>query len=95
MTVLFVIVFVFVAYNQFPKDFENIVKNIFRRMFRMYGHIYFSHFPDVQQGGAEAHLNSCFKHFMYFVLEFDLVDEKQIRMMKKVINRLKIMPEIR
>ena len=25
---------------------------------------------------TEAHLNSCFKHFIYFVLEFSLVDPK-------------------
>ena len=25
----------------------------------------------------EAHVNSCYKHFYYFVLEFNLVDSKE------------------
>ena len=71
---------------------------IFKRMFRVYAHIYHCHFEQVRllnlsvalisvvglglllhfylqvvSMGAEAHLNTCFKHFVYFVMEFDLV----------------------
>ena len=42
------------------------VKTIFKRLFRVYAHIYHSHFKDVCALGEEAHLNTCFKHFMYF-----------------------------
>ena len=39
---------------------------IFKRLFRVYAHIYHSHFKNVCGLGEEAHLNTCFKHFMYF-----------------------------
>lgn len=57
----------------FPPGFFDIVRNIFRRLFRVYAHIYHAHFERMRSFGAEAHLNSCFKHFLYFVQEFDLV----------------------
>jgi hypothetical protein len=28
--------------------------------------------------GEEAHLNTCFKHFYYFISEFDLVDKREV-----------------
>ena len=36
----------------------------------MYAHVYFCHHERVVEMTFEAHLNSCFKHFLYFVLEF-------------------------
>ena len=57
----------------FPKNFATQVKNIFRRLFRVYAHIYYSHFQKIVSLGEEAHLNTCFKHFYYFIAEFDLV----------------------
>ena len=46
----------------FPKNFQSVVKNIFKRLFRVYAHIYHSHFQKIVGLGAEAHLNTCFKH---------------------------------
>lgn len=28
--------------------------------------------------GAEAHVNTCYKHFYYFVKEFSLIDTKEL-----------------
>lgn len=50
----------------FPPNFVDAVKVIFKRLFRVYAHIYHSHFKHVCNLGEEAHLNTCFKHFMYF-----------------------------
>mmetsp|Transcript_2348 Transcript_2348/g.6104 ORF Transcript_2348/g.6104 Transcript_2348/m.6104 type:complete len:364 (-) Transcript_2348:436-1527(-) len=61
----------------FPPNFFEIVSNIFRRLFRVYGHIYHSHFEQILNLGAEPHLNTCFKHFVYFVREFELISNKQ------------------
>jgi len=60
----------------FPKSFQAIVKNIFKRLFRVYAHIYHSHFPKIVSLGEEAHLNTSFKHFIYFVQEFQLIEKK-------------------
>jgi len=35
--------------------------------------------------GANAHLNTCFKHFVYFILEFQLVSKEELAPLKKLI----------
>lgn len=50
----------------FPATFKSTVKNIMKRLFRVYAHIYYSHFDSICELKAEAHLNTCFKHFIYF-----------------------------
>lgn len=52
---------------QFPPNFVDVVRTIFKRLFRVYAHIYHSHFKHVVHLKEEAHLNTCFKHFIYFV----------------------------
>lgn len=49
------------AEDPFPPKFRSRIKVIFKRMFRVYAHIYHSHFRQVVALSAEAHLNSCFK----------------------------------
>ena len=44
----------------FPGNFRETVCNIFRRLFRVYAHIYYSHKERVIELTFEAHLNSCF-----------------------------------
>lgn len=51
----------------FPKNFLGMAKTILKRLFRVYAHIYHQHFPEVVQLGEEAHLNTSFKHFIFFV----------------------------
>ena len=50
----------------FPPAFQGVICAIFKRLFRVYAHIYHSHFKHVCALDEEAHLNTCFKHFMYF-----------------------------
>jgi MOB kinase activator 1 len=72
----------------FPKNFDSIVKKIFRRLFRIYAHIYHSHFQKIVGLGAEAHLNTCFKHFIYFVHEFRLVPAQELSPLSDLIQSL-------
>jgi len=73
----------------FPKDFSRTVKQIFKRLFRVYAHIYHAHFKIiVHELGEEAHLNTSFKHFIYFVEEFDLVDKKELAPLQELIDSL-------
>eukprot|EP00124_Ichthyophonus_hoferi_P001646 Ihof_evm7s91 gene=Ihof_evmTU7s91 len=51
----------------FPKQFLGVAKNILKRLFRVYAHIYHSHFNKIVTLGEEAHLNTSFKHFIFFV----------------------------
>jgi MOB kinase activator 1 len=100
----------------FPKNFQNVVKTIFKRYFRVYAHIYHSHFPRIARVGAgnyllchimspltpnnrmcaydaycgcvEAHLNTCFKHFLAFVNEFKLIEAKELEPLAEVIANM-------
>ncbi|KFP87559.1 MOB kinase activator 1A, partial [Apaloderma vittatum] len=40
---------------------------ILKRLFRVYAHIYHQHFDSVMRLQEEAHLNTSFKHFIFFV----------------------------
>lgn len=72
----------------FPKSFLAQVKVIFKRLFRVYAHIYYSHFDKIMSLSAEAHLNTCFKHFSVFVKEFELVDAKELQPLAHLIENL-------
>jgi MOB kinase activator 1 len=39
--------------------------------------------------GAEYHLNTCFKHFIYFIDEFKLVEEKELAPLAELIQQFK------
>ena len=47
---------------------QDVTKTIFKRLFRVYAHIYHSHFKQVVSLDEEAHLNTCFKHFIFFTM---------------------------
>jgi len=72
----------------FPRNFQSVVKQIFKRLFRVYAHIYYSHFHQIVSLGEEAHLNTCFKHFYYFIQEFDLVEKKEMAPLQDLIDSL-------
>ncbi|KAK5112014.1 Maintenance of ploidy protein mob1 [Meristemomyces frigidus] len=61
----------------FPGDgsFEKMVRTIFKRLYRVYAHIYCHHYGVIRGLGLEAHLNTGFKHYVLFVEEFGLADE--------------------
>ena len=71
----------------FPEEFVPTVKNIFKRLFRVYSHVYHhhlnvrvvsvAHLQEFIRTGAEAHLNTSFKHFVLFEREYGLVSRKE------------------
>jgi len=67
-----------------------MVKQIFKRLFRVYAHTYYSHFPKIVSLGEEAHLNTCFKHFYLFITEFELVDKREIAPLQDLIDSLQV-----
>ena len=73
----------------FPKNFMSIIKVIFKRLFRVYAHIYHTHFQHIMCLGAEYHLNTCFKHFVFFIGRFDLVEQKELAPLAELIQQFK------
>jgi MOB kinase activator 1 len=85
----------------YPEDFEAIVSNIFKRLFRVYAHMYYWHFARIRELQEESHLNTAFKHFMLFVWEFDLISKDELTplndlllnlMGEKVAEKLNLQP---
>ena len=54
------------------------MRKILSRLFRVFVHVYIHHFDRIAQMGSEAHVNTCYKHFYYFVTEFNLIDPKEL-----------------
>ena len=77
------------ATASFPKNYLAVVKQIFTRMFRLYAIVYTQHFSRLEEMGAAAHLNTSFKHFVYFVWEFDLVDPKELGALSRIVDELR------
>lgn len=73
---------------EFPPQFKTVINDIFRRLFRVYAHIYATHFPAIVSLGEEAHLNTSFKHFILFVKEFNLIDQKELAPLADLIESL-------
>ena len=59
----------------FPKGFISVVKTIWRRLFRVYAHVYCEHFSVIVGLGLESQLNTSFKHFVLFAKEFEYFPE--------------------
>jgi len=79
----------------FPNDFLDHVRNIFRRLFRVYAHIYHCHFERVVSLSFESHLNTMFKHFMYFVAEFDLVGAEELKPLQPLMDKMRAEDDVR
>jgi len=60
----------------FPKTFPTLIRQIFKRLYRVYAHIYCHHYPVIVQLGLEPHLNTSFKHYVLFIDEHSLASGK-------------------
>ena len=60
----------------FPKAFTALVRQIFKRLYRVFSHIYCHHYPVIIQLGLEPHLNTSFKHYVLFIDEHNLTSGK-------------------
>jgi MOB kinase activator 1 len=56
----------------FPKTFPSLIRNMFKRLYRVYAHIYCHHYPVIIELGLEPHLNTSFKHYVLFIDEHGL-----------------------
>ena len=72
----------------FPKTFVSQCKKILTRLFRVFVHVYIHHFDRLVAIGAEAHDNTCYKHFYYFVRQFDLVGERELEPLEQMTQHI-------
>ena len=71
----------------FPDDFMKTVSNIFKRLFRVYAHVYHHHLDEFIKQKAEIHLNTSFKYFGMFVREFDLISRKEEAPLHRLLEK--------
>lgn len=72
----------------FPKNFGIVVKNIMRKLFRVYAHCFYHHLDHFNELEATKHLNTSFKHFIYFTKEFNLISDDQLEPLKSIITEV-------
>jgi len=72
----------------FSPNFRATIKQVLKRLFRVYAHMYYHHFDKIQGLGEEAHINTCLQHLSYFVNEFKLVDKKDMTPLEELISQL-------
>ena len=66
----------------------SVLKSVFKRLFRVYAHLYYAHFDEIIQLEMEAHFNTSFQHFMYFTYEFSLIEPVELAPLVQLIRRL-------
>jgi MOB kinase activator 1 len=71
--------------SPFPPNCIDMVKEIFKRLFRIYAHLYHHHREDMRNANAEDVMNKSFRHFIFFVQEFKLIPEDQLEPLRDLI----------
>ena len=57
-------------------------------MFRIFAIIYHSNYKAIEKAEAVAHLNTCFRHFMFLVYEFKLVEPDELKALPGLTLRM-------
>ena len=64
---------------------------ILSRMYRVFVHVYIHHFDKIKEMdhlNAEAHLNTLFRHFYFFVTEFNLLSDKDLEPLAELVKKI-------
>ena len=57
-------------------------------MFRIFAIIYHASYESIEAADAVAHLNTCFRHFMFLVYEFKLVEPGELKALPGLTLRM-------
>ncbi len=60
------------------------------KFFRVYAIVYSSFFAILEVLGAAGHLNTSFKHFMFFVFQYNCVDIKEFDAIRSLVDNLRV-----
>ena len=72
----------------FPPNIRDTFCSMFKRLFRVYAHMYTHHFQALQDFGAEPHLNTCFRHFVLFTSEYSLIEPQELAPLRELIDKV-------
>ena len=71
----------------FPDDFMVIMKAVYKKLFRVYAHVYHHHVDEFIREKAEVYLNTSFKVFGLFEREFNLLSKKEEAPLRKLLQQ--------
>lgn len=63
------------------------MKIAFKKLFRVYAHVYHHHLSEFVSDNAEVYLNTSFKYFGLFVREYNLISMKEEAPLRKLLQR--------
>ncbi|KAJ1672603.1 Mitotic exit network component [Spiromyces aspiralis] len=73
----------------FPPTFlAQLAPTIFRRLLRVYAHLYYHHYNQLSQLGLDTMLNTSFNHFTLFVTRWELVNNQELAPVKDIIKSM-------
>jgi len=72
--------------EEFPSNFMGVVKVVFERLDRVYGHIFHAHSSDITS--VKDSLELSFKHFIFFTKNFKLISENELKPVELQISKL-------
>ncbi|CAL5973489.1 Mob1-like_protein [Hexamita inflata] len=72
----------------YPKDFIKQVKVLFRRLFRVYMHIYHCHLTLVKKNGLEQKLQYCIKIYVEFMKKHKLCEDTDFEPIKPLLQMM-------
>lgn len=72
----------------FPDNIEKIVKNIMKRLFRVYAHFYYHHINHFLQLKVAKELDTSFIHFIRFNNKYKLIQPQQLEPLSNLISNI-------
>ncbi|KAJ9059704.1 Maintenance of ploidy protein mob2 [Entomophthora muscae] len=72
----------------FPPDFKSVIQNMARQIFRVYAHLFHSHYHTILHLRSEGHFHSQFAHFTAFVRNFQLLGQKDLTPLAELIAEM-------
>jgi len=79
--------------NEFPANFEVILKKVQKLLFHVVAHIYHSHFREIVLLGLHAHLNSIFAHIIEYNFFYHILEDKELEVLQDLTHALKLAPD--
>jgi len=79
--------------NEFPSQFDQVLRKVQKLLFHVVAHLYHSHFREIVLLGLHAHLNSIFAHLIEFNMCHQLIEEKETEVLQDLVLALKLAPD--
>lgn len=79
--------------NDFPANFETVLKRVQKLLFHVVAHIYHSHFREIVLLGLHAHLNSIFAHIIEYNFFYHILEDKEVEVLQDLVKALKLAPD--